>query len=50
MTKERNLRLALILMPFWLIECSVLISSLGFLVFGIVRFRRGLLERIDDHY
>lgn len=44
-----KLRLALILMPFWLLEGAVLLSSLLFVIFGIYRFRRGFLERIDEH-
>jgi len=44
-----NIRLALIFMPFWLIEGAILITSLLFLLFGIYRLRRGLLERLDEH-
>jgi len=48
-SSSNNIRLALIFIPFWLIEGTFLASSFSFLVIGIIRFRAGFLERIDEH-
>lgn len=37
-SRSRNIRLALIMMPFWVIEGAVLLSSLVFLVVGAYRY------------
>eukprot|EP01038_Epipyxis_sp_PR26KG_P012895 gene12895-17279_t len=44
-----HIQLTEIFTPFWVIEGFVLINSLIFLGVGINRYRRGLLERIDEH-
>jgi len=36
-------------MPFWVLEGFILVSSLIVLIFAVVRYRRGFLERIDEH-
>ena len=48
-TKAGSMRLALIFMPFWVIEAFFMTASLAFLLFGIHRLRAGLLDRIDEH-
>jgi len=48
-TNDHRLQIALILMPFWIIEGIALLCSLIFLIFGIIRLRRGFLDRIDEH-
>jgi hypothetical protein len=46
---DGNIRLALIFMPFWLIEGIIMMGSLVFLAVGINQYRRGFILRIDEH-
>eukprot|EP01032_Pedospumella_encystans_P014369 gene14369-16506_t len=45
---QRKIRLALMLIPFWILEGVILLGSLLFLLIGIHRYRRGL-ERLWEY-
>jgi hypothetical protein len=47
--KSGSMRLALIFIPFWIIEASVMVGSLLFLIYGIIRLWDGYLARLDEH-
>ena len=44
-----QLRLALILVPFWLIEGAAMLSSLGYMLLGLHYYRRGFLDSFCDY-
>ena len=41
--------MALIFMPLWLIEGSLMFATLSFLVHGVYKYFIGLLEKLDEH-
>jgi hypothetical protein len=47
-SKLGKMRMALIFMPFWIIEGFVLLSTLLTFIVAVHRRRRGLLERLDE--
>ena len=46
---NREMKLAAIFVPLWLIEMFFMASTLGFLLHGIVKYFNGIIERIDEH-
>lgn len=43
-----NIAMALIFIPFYVIEGAILVSSFTVLVVGLYRWRRGFIERVDE--
>ena len=39
-----NMRLALIFLPFWIVEGIVMLVALGMLIFSVVRHRQGYID------
>ena len=46
--KDNDIRISLIMMPFWLIESSIVTSSLAYLFVAIQRYRLGATENFNE--
>jgi hypothetical protein len=44
-----NIKLSLIFMPLWIIEGSLMVATLSFLIHGVYKHLKGKLEKLDEH-
>lgn len=46
---KENMRLSLIFIPFYVVEGLIMLSTLMVFISGIYRFRKGLIDKIDEY-